>query len=257
MFFELPNSRSFIGQPAKITGRRFIVKAPPALAGTSFDNALEDTTARFWVPGMGEAAWDAGDGNTIGLSGIGLARCRMEGATIALRHRSDPDEPWEIAAQLFAPAGTKHLAEVFGEIEARYWSLLVLNPPAGGSVGWLWLGEWLQLPRGPEPPFTPPGLDATYEVSAHLASAAQSLGARAQQTGGQTTLRISSLPLGWLRSSWEPVRRHLAQGRSLLLWPDTSAGAVGLVQAAGSVPVTQQITRSLGTLSIPLRYLPA
>lgn len=260
MFFSTGDSRTYIARPATITNDNLQEMTPTAAAGSPFGFSLEDTTVRRWqlpeVPVEQIAEWDAGDGRQLTLSGIGLARCNLSGAMLTLQHRQAAADPWVAAVVRRLPAGPLHVAEIFAEVSARYWQLRLADPPASGEVSWIWLGEWLRLPRGPEPPFTPPGLSEAYQVSSHLAVAAQTLGARAQRAAGETTLRISEVAISYLSGEWEPVRRHLAQSRSLFFIPDTAVGNVGLVQAAGRVPPTRQRTGNLGEISLQLRYIP-
>lgn len=260
MFFLVPESRSYIAKPATITNDNLQAATPTAADGSPFGFALEDTTVRRWqlpeVPIEQVAEWDAGDGRRLTLSGIGLARCDLGGAMLTLQHRRAAADPWEVAVLRRLPPGPVHVAEIFAEVSARFWQLRLADPPASGQVSWVWLGEWLRLPRGPEPPFTPPRLSEAYLVSSHLSVAAQTLGARAQRTAGETALRISEVGISYLVDQWEPVRRHLAQSRSLFFIPDSASGGVGLVQAAGRVPPTRQRTGILGEINLQLRYIP-
>ncbi|MEM1079219.1 MAG: discoidin domain-containing protein [Pseudomonadota bacterium] len=188
------------------------------LAGGDRFNAVNGTTADFWIPNPvqpnGVLNFDMGAPVTLTCAAIEAHNLAEFGLTARI-DASDDNTSWQSVGPAHTPADNAPLLWRFNPTTARYWRLVIntVDPADSPAVGVVMLGRELIMPQriysGYAPVIAPNivALNSNVSVGGHL------MGASTQSQGARISLPFDLIKAEFVRGHLLPFIEAFNRGR--------------------------------------------
>ena len=125
------------------------------------------------------------------------------------------------------------------------------------ALALLWIGEGVEMPRGPSAGFVPPEL-ATESIAFHRTNRiGQGMGAIYRDRPGKTAMAFPKISSEWATINWPSIQKSLSRGEPAFLMWDTRnhSGDTALITADGEVPNVPYNTARYVDINLNILYL--
>ena len=176
-------------------------------------NAQTGTTFDYWTatPASGEATWQVDLAEAKEVASFGFASHDLSGTTVFVE-RSDDATTW-VEVDTASITGAAPVFFRFVPVLARYWRLRITEATGDVSVGVIWLGREIIIPRrtysGATPVLTPNNVELVSNVSQgrHL------LGSASVNAGSMISASFDNVDPAFLRSDpWREFQTRFNEG---------------------------------------------
>lgn len=156
-------------------------------------------------------------GSAKAIDAWGLAGHNLDVAGDVDVESSTDNVTWTPRASYTATDTRSVFRVLSAPVTARYWRF-IFEGAAQVYVGHVYLGAALQLPKAPDPDFTPPYWDDDDEVMNNQTEGGAFLGRSLIRRGGKTDATWSFVEATWVRTNWRAVLDHVRLNPFYFAW---------------------------------------
>lgn len=188
--------------------------------GYEKENAYDWLTWDHWKPSAAGTVYytvDLGSAQAVNAWGVVAHNLGANGASIKLQYSTD-----NFAADIndvavaTSPTSTESIMKTFASLTKRYWRWEIVSASAASQIGLLFLGVKMEMASGLKVGYVPDDLAPLYESEYNLSDESALLGSSNYKKPIKNKMSFKALTPAWVRSTWEPLLRHVEQGKGFL-----------------------------------------
>lgn len=214
-------------------------------------NAYTGTTFDQWTatPASGVATWEVDFATAQAPGFVGMAAHNAADVSAQIRVQSSTDgATWStVAGTITTPADNQAIAwRLSGGTSARYWRLQFDSLTDAISVGVIWFGSEIIMPRRVYQGYTPPLTPTEVDLNTNVSEGAQLLGTSYVERGSVFSVELSNLSPTFLRgATWTAFQNRWNRGEGAFwAWRPTKYGDLfwswrsgGVIQPTNAGPL--------------------